>query len=151
MAVLLTVLLAAGSCGEPTAPGLPHVGYELIEVDGQPLPTQAGYPEGYLLVRRDLVFMPAFDGWNPTEEHGEVRMTSDIVPPGFPLETHETLHQYTIRDGRITINLCPIGWACIALISADLSGRLGTGDLILEESIGGQRLHSYRFRPVLGE
>ena len=147
---LLSLLVVSASCSESPAPLLPHAGYELLEVDGTPLPTGSGVPEGYLLVRRDLAFTPSSDQGGDGAEEGEVRMTTHILPPGGPLQGDVALHHYTITNGVIFINLCPIGALCTAL-PAFLSGPTGPNELVLQESVGGQLVHTFRYRPVLPE
>ena len=147
---LLSLLVVSASCSESPAPLLPHAGYELLEVDGTPLPTGSGVPEGYLLVRRDLVFTPSSDQGEEGEEEGEVRLTTHILPPGRPLQRDVTLHHYTITSGMISINLCPIGALCTALLVV-LSGPTGPDELVLHESAGGRVVHTFTYRPVLPE
>ena len=150
--LLLTLAAVLSACGDSTGPGgTLYPEYTLSHVDGQPLPTQAGLPDGYLLLTRSLRFMPSVDGWDAGGQHGEVRITSQLRLPDESIQVDQSLHAYQVSDRRLIIDLCPIGSACIAIVPADLSGALRDGVLLLTESIGGQARRVYLYAPILPE
>ena len=146
--ILLPLLLA---CGDTTGPSVLAPHYVLSSVDGQPLPTGIGLPEGFLLLERTLQFAPSFDGWNAAEEKGQVTVRSRVRTPGGSEDVSVTDYSFLLRDGIMSINLCPIGAVCIAIVPQELSGPLVDGVLVLTELVAGRVGPTYRYHPVLPE
>ena len=145
---LLPALLA---CGDTTGPSVLAPQYVLSSVDGQPLPTGIGLPEGFLLLERTLQFSHSLDGWDATEEKGQVTIRTRIRAPGGSEDVSVTDYSFVLRDGFMSIDLCPIGAACIAIVPQELSGPLVNGVLILTELVAGRVGPTYRYHPVLPE
>lgn len=143
----VAVLAVLVGCQESTGPSLAPQ-YQLATVDGQPLPTGIGMPEGYLLKARTLSFGPSFDGWDSAEEKGVVTIVSRIRGPNGTEENSTTDYDYLFRDDYLTINLCPIGAACIAIVPQDLGGPVVNGELVLTEHVGGRVGPTFRYTPA---
>lgn len=143
--ILLPALLA---CGDSTGPSVLAPSYILSSVDGQVLPTGLGLPEGFLLEERTLRFVPSFDGWNAGEQTGQVTVRSRVRAPGGAVDVSQTDYNYLMREGYLTIDLCPVGAFCIAIVAQWLGGPLVDGVLILTEMMGGRVGPTYRYHPV---
>ncbi len=146
--ILLPALLA---CGDTTGPSDLVTSYSLGSVDGQPLPTGIGLPEGFVLQERTLWFGRSFDGWDRAELRGQVTIRSRIRTPGGSEDVSVTDYGFVLRDGIMSIDLCPIGAVCIAIVPQELSGPLVNGVLVLTELLGGRVGPTYRYYPVLPE
>jgi len=145
---LLPALLA---CGDSTGPSVLAVNYVLTSVDGQPLPTGIGLPEGFVLQERTLWFGQSLDGWDAAEEKGQVTIRSRIRTPGGSEDVSVTDYSFVLRGGILSIDLCPIGAVCIAIVPQELSGPLVDGVLVLTELLAGRVGPTYRYHPVLPE
>lgn len=142
--VAATALAAAAGCNPVTEPGLIGPAYALVAVDGRPLPVPVG-TDGTVLVARHLQFAHSFDEWEG--QQGVVRMVSSFRPAQGPEYQTDTNHDWQYRDGLLSINLCPQGSACIAIVPFTLEGVVHRGDLILIERIAGSPGPEYRYVP----
>jgi len=145
-----TVLLTAGllACTSATGPSQLYPSYFLSQVDGSFLPVPYGQ-DGTVLKASHLGFP---DGGRPRDgatAQGLVRYTLITQQPGQPEQRSDIDLEFEIRNGILTINLCPPLALCIT--TTELRGPAGklAGELALTHYVGGVAGSVYRYQPVL--
>lgn len=150
--LFVTLGLLAASCSTEPTDGPFARPWVLASVDGKPLPTQADMPDGYVLEALYLS-VPAPD--RPKGEparSGTITLLRSFLDAAHLRQQTVQAYPYSVQAEAgsssrysVTINLCPVGAPCAAIIH-ELAGTMDlAGDMVLTEYIRPTALRTLRF------
>lgn len=150
--LLITLALGLSACStEPTA--APFAGtWVLTAIDGKPLPAQADMPEGYVLEALYLATQSSQRPKGSAAESGTISLLRSFLDPSNTRQQSVQVYPYGVvpLDGRpgfysVTINLCPVGAPCAAIMH-ELAGTMDqAGEMVLTEYIRPAAIRTLRF------
>jgi hypothetical protein len=147
--LLPLALVTLSGCAESTGPSTLYSSYELVSVDGQPLPV-SWLDDGTTLTGIVLEFTNERTRPAPAPD-GIVQYRLTVRLPDNSFEHSEIGLNYQIRGNELRIDLCPPLALCIT--TTELVGTIGEPmyELVLTNYTGGVAGSVYRFVRVLPE